>query len=192
MEQALTVDDLRRAHVAFARVLQLVGWHGLGGSVLLAMAACLAIQSSHSHAQLVRDRDARAASGPTIQPASAIAVVSTPKLPTTHDVPLLLKRIERAAVGNDLPWAAADYRVVAAAGDSPASVEVRFAMTAPYPRLRAAVAELLDVAPAVTFRELQFSRRAVTAPDVDGKFVVVVFLAEEPGTIAVVAAGSAR
>lgn len=180
MEQVLTRGSDRTVRVAFARVLQLVGWLGLAGLLILVVAAWVAQDAWSRHRLLGRVANFAEARPIEASVSSALRVQAPVlKLPSSRDIPVLLNRIERAAVGNDLPWTTGDYRFVAATEQSPASIEVRCALRGPYPKLRAMVAEVLGIAPAVTFREMSFSRQAITAADVDAKFLVVVFLADE-------------
>lgn len=184
MEQSLNVLDIvpPRVRIAFARLLQTFGWAGIAGIVL----ACAALVVGHSawskrNALLAESAGTRARPAATPLSTGTAAEPAPIKLPHRDDVPLLLTRIERAAVGNGLPWVAADYRLVPASDRQAAALEVRCAFKAPYPKLRAMLADVLGSAPAVTFREMSFSRVGIDAPDVDARFAIAIFLADDGG-----------
>ena len=190
MEQALTVVESARPRlrVALARLLQTVGWAGVLG-VAFALVALVVAQSASAkrHAtRVVENRVAATESAPpqAVVSATAATIPSTLRLPSRADVPLLLTRIERAAVGNDLPWIAGDYRLVPASDRQPAALDVRCAFKAPYPKLRAMLAEVLGSASAVTFREMSFSRSAIDVAEVEARFAIVIFLADDDDRIA--------
>ena len=187
MEQSLKLVEVAppRARIAFARLLQTIGWAGLAGIAL----ACIAVVVGHSAwskrgALIVEDAGARTRQVASL-PLTATKVEPVPiRLPRRADVPLLLTRIERAVVGNGLPWAAGDYRLVPASDRQAAALEVRCAFKAPYPKLRAMLAEVLGSAPAVTFREMSFSRLGIDTPEVDARFAIVMFLSDDEERLA--------
>ena len=177
-----------RVRIAFARLLQTAGWAGLAG-VALVIAALVVAQSAMAqrHAtSVVQNRVAASASAPA-RAASFTAAATAPstfRLPSQVDVPLLLTRLERAAVGNGLPWTAGDYRLVPASERQPAALEVRCAFKAPYPQLRAMLVEILGAASAVTFREMSFARATIDAAEVDARLAIVIYLADDDGRLA--------
>ena len=188
MEQSLTlvVSAGPRLRVALARLLQVLGWAGLAG-IALAVAALVIAHSAWAKREALGK--VVVAKGPAAAPAVAAAAASaastpTLRLPRRADVPILLGRIERAVTGNGLPWVAGDYRLVPASDRQPAALEVRCAFKAPYPKLRAMLGDVLGSAPSVTFREMSFSRTAIDAPDVDARFALVVFLADDGERVA--------
>lgn len=184
MEQSLNVVDIAppRVRIAFARLLQTLGWAGIAGLAL----ACAALVVGHAawskrNALIAESVGARVRPAATL-PSTATAAEPAPiRLPHRDDVPLLLARIERAAVGNGLPWVAGDYRLLPASDRQAAALEVRCAFKAPYPKLRAMLAEVLGSAPAVTFREMSFSRAGIDTPEVDARFAIAIFLADDEG-----------
>jgi hypothetical protein len=112
-----------------------------------------------------------------------VAKTEALKLSNRSDVPLLLTRIERAATDAGLPWTAADYRVIGSSERQPMTLEIRCSFKAPYPKLRAMIVQVLSSVPAVTFRELAFSRASVESADVDVKMSIAVFLADDDAGI---------
>ena len=167
--------------IAFARALQVLGWPGVVGVVLVAVAivtgqrawtARLALSDAVVAARTGRHAPAPPVVAPTMMPAGL-------KLQPREAIPLLLTRIERAATGSGLPWSSGDYRLFPATGAQAAFLEVRCAFKAPYPKLRSMVGDLLRTIPAMTFREMSFSRQTIDAEDVDAKFTIIVFLADD-------------
>ena len=71
----------------------------------------------------------------------------------------------------------ADYRVIAATQDTPASLEVRCTLKGPYPAVRTFVTALLQDTPALTLKEFALSRASADVTDVEAKLAVVVYLA---------------
>ncbi len=185
MEQSLKLVAVERprARIAFARLLQLIGWAGLGGLALFVVAAFVGQGAWVKRADLARSL----ASARSVKAAPAAAIEKVPeqtlvKLPKREDIPMLLTRIERAATESGLPWSAADYRIVPASDRQPAALEVRCAFRAPYPKLRAMLAQVIGSLPAVSFREMSFARPNIDALDVDAKFTIAVFLADDEST----------
>jgi hypothetical protein len=182
MEQSLSLAPAERpvARIAFARLLQTIGWAGLAGVALLVVAMLVAWD-----ARAKRDDVAAILASIAASKSAPLPSVAKPpeqavgKLPRRDDIPLLLTRVERAAVDNGLPWAAGDYRFVPATEHQAAALEVRCAFKAPYPKLRAMLADLIGSVPALTIREMSFSRPSIDSPDVDAKFVLAIFLADD-------------
>jgi hypothetical protein len=190
MEHSLTFAESAgpRLRVALARILQVVGWAGLAGIALTVAALVIAhsawVKRDASSRVVVAAKESAPPPVVTATTATATPARSTLKLPGRADVPLLLTRIERAATGNGLPWIAGDYRLVPASDRQPTALEVRCAFKAPYPKLRAMLGEMLGAASSVTFREMSFSRAAIDAPDVDARFAIVIFLADDDERVA--------
>lgn len=183
MEQSLNLvaADRPRARIAFARLLQAIGWAGLAGLALFAAAAVIAQAAWTKRVEVAVMRDRVRASLPAPTPPASVTAAPAQalvKLPKHDDVALLLTRIERAVTDNGLPWTAGDYRLVPATDHQAAALEVRCAFKAPYPKLRAMLAQVIGSAPAVTFREMSLSRASVDSPDVDARLAIVVFLAD--------------
>ena len=181
MERALTLGARPPAfRIALARLLQSIGWAGIGGLCLLGLAAVVGRAAWRHEAQL-QGAAATVQASPlssAILPAAEPAQVTT-KLPGRAEIPLLLTRIERAVTQSGLPWSTGDYRIVPATDRQAAALEVRCAFKAPYPKLRAMLVDLLGSVPAATFREMSFARANIHSPDVDARFAIVVFLADD-------------
>lgn len=181
MERALTLGARPPAlRIAFARLLQSIGWAGIVGLCVVMLAAVVGQATWRHKAQLQSEEATAQASPPT--PAILFAVEPAqvmPKLPNRADIPLLLTRIERAVTQSGLPWTTGDYRIVPATDRQAAGLEVRCAFKAPYPKLRVMLVDLLGSVPAATFREMSFSRASIHSPDVDARFAIVVFLADD-------------
>jgi hypothetical protein len=160
---------------------------GVAGPLGLGMVvASLAIATSAWRAQS-RPLSQAEAVPPTPSAPTLIAqqVQPTSPRPTVADVPLLLSRIERAAVAEGLGWPRADYRVTAATNELPASLEVRCTLEGPYLALRRFVTAVLLDAPTATLKEFGLSRPNTETPVVQARLTFVVYLASD-------AAGSAR
>jgi len=187
MEQPLIRQAVRRrrARIAGARTLQEIGWAGLAGLALCAAAALVAARAwnlpvaAERGAALVVER--AEAHAPLAEPARPAAAV---RLARSDEIPLLLGRIERAATGNGLRWSAADYRIVAATDRLPGALEIRCAFRAPYPAMRAMLAELIATLPAMTFRELSFVRADVGTAEVEAKLVIALFVDDDAAATA--------
>jgi|GEM_PF-2421887 len=182
MERALTLSARPPwVRIAFARLHQAIGWAGLAGIALLALAAAAGYATWERKTELeVAMATARAMPSPAVARPAAEATPVLPRLPSRTDIPFLLTRIERAVTQSGLPWSAGDYRISAATDRQPASLEVRCAFKAPYPKLRSMLVDLLGTVPMATFREMSFSRQDIRSPDVDARFAIAVFLADEP------------
>lgn len=188
MEQSLNLLAVERprARIAFARLLQAIGWAGLCGLALLAMAAFVGQGAWTKRTELARALDAARGVNPSPMPTIEKAPEQVLlKLPKREEIPMLLTRIERAATESGLPWSAGDYRIVPASDRQPAVLEVRCAFKAPYPKLRAMLAQVIGSLPAVTFREMSFARPNVDSIDVDAKFTIAAFLVDDEATAGV-------
>ena len=80
-----------------------------------------------------------------------------------------------------LVWPAAEYRLVAATAQSPASLEVRCTLKGPYPKLRSTLVELFASVPGFVLREMSMSRPTSGSIDVEAKLGMAVFLLDEAG-----------
>jgi len=185
MEPSLTLiaAEPPRVRIVFARLLQTIGWAGISGLALLVAAAAIAQAVWTKRGELA----VSLATMPSPSSATRTAVGPVPqqpllKLPTRSDVPLLLTRIERAVTESGLPWTSGDYRLIPASDRQVAALEVRCAFKAPYPKLRAMLTQVIGSVPAVTFREMSFSRANVDSADVDARLAIVVFLADDAGS----------
>jgi len=97
-----------------------------------------------------------------------------------RELPSLLASIEAIAVANGLGWAAADYRTLPASEREPASMEIRTRFTGTYPQIRHMVAQVVERIPAVTFRQLSFTRPSSDTPEVEVKIVFAILLQDGP------------
>ena len=170
----------QRARVALARVHQSVGWAGLAGTALFAVAAgVMSLSWSAQRASLDMQVAKRAAAAPApiaaLAPAVSASAVAM-DLPRAGDIPLLLTQMKQAAVSNGLEWRAADYRVTPATPTQPASLEVRCTLKGPYPKLRSMLVQLMGSVPAFAIREFVVNRPNADLPDVEAKLVLAVFL----------------
>ena len=185
MEQTLNPRLAERrvvARIRVARVLQVIGWSGVAGLLMLLASAGIVYgawtKRAEAKVSLEELRIARSMPVVVTQP-DLPAMPVLPRLPRHDDIPLILTRMERAASTNGLPWAAADYRLVPAAGPEAPALEVSFGFKAPYPKVRAMLADLVGSVPAVAVREMSMTRSSVESADVDTKFTVAIFLADD-------------
>lgn len=174
------------AHVAIARLRQLVGAPGLLGLALLAAATVTASLAWRQHHRLEQDT---AAAALVAEPSSPIvpevvrprpSSVAHARMPPMSDASLILSRIERAAVAHGLGWPKADYRVEPAAEDRPSSLEVRCVLKGSYIAIRRFVGTVLGDAPTLTFREFSVARDSTESSVVEAKLTMVVYLASPP------------
>lgn len=169
---------IRLARVALARLYQRLGATGMVGLALFTVAffvGALAWRADHTPGAM--PASAVASGAAELAPADQAARVP---LPPASDVPLLLARMQRAAVEQGLGWPAADYRLHPATDDTPATLDVRCALVGPYPGIRRFVAALLRDNPTLTLREFSLSRASAEAAEVEAKLGIVVYLASGP------------
>src|SRR5438105_5188471 len=122
--------------IAVARLHQDVGIPGLLGLVLLAGAAVNGSLAWREHQRLHAEPYAISLQPPSAaQPAMATEPAPA-TLPPSSDIPLLLTRIQRAALDAGLGWPRADYRLKPATEDVPASLEAHCAPRGQYLRRR--------------------------------------------------------
>ncbi|HZT56126.1 MAG TPA: hypothetical protein VFA35_07870 [Burkholderiaceae bacterium] len=168
--------------ILIARLRQRVGVPGLLGLGLVAVAAAAMSLAWRQHQRLDL---APSAPGLPMVHAVPATMPRPPKtempehaaLPPVSDIPILLTRIQRAALDAGLGWPRADYRVNAATEDAPASLEVRCTLKGPYPSIRRFVTTLLQDAPTLTLREFGLSRANADAGGVEAKLSFTVYLA---------------
>jgi len=174
-----------RLRIAVARLQQRVGGPGLVGLAAMGIALVMfgLAWRQHAAAELERSTGVLAVTVSAPPQQTTPARPSDPPaderlvLPPATEVPLLLTRIEQAAIAQGLGWPRADYRFNAATDDVPSSVELRCALKGPYPNVRRFVATLLQDAPTLTLREFSLSRANSDAADVEAKLTIVVYLA---------------
>ena len=167
---------LRGIMVLGARLRHAVGLPGVLGLSLLIVAGVALWIAWRQHQRLDLPASEPVAVSSTLPEPTRTKLARLP-LPPASDIPLLLTRIQRAALDEGLGWPRADYRVNAASGDAPASVEVHCALKGPYPAVRRFVTALLQDAPTLTFREFSLSRASADAADIEAKLSIVVYLA---------------
>ena len=175
--------------IAAARLHQRVGLPGMLGLGLLLVAALSLSLAWRQHQRLDRDAhtaDQRASidrlparNEPAPQPPRTSA-----SLPPASDIPLLLTRIQRAALDAGLGWPRADYRFNPATDEAPASLEVKCALKGPYLAIRRFVTSILQDSPTLTLREFSLSRAHADAADVEAKLSIVVYLASSVAPVA--------
>jgi hypothetical protein len=94
------------------------------------------------------------------------------------DVPALLKQVEHSVLANGLAWPAAEFQARQATAGEPARLDIRCTLQGPYPQLRATIAQLLDTVPGLSLRELNMSRPATDAAEVETKLLLAILLSE--------------
>lgn len=179
-----------RLQVAMARLVQCVGWAGVAGMLLVVAAIGMMISLrpiTTSH--LPAEKSTAPASAPVATRASQVAEgAATTVLPPVDDIPLLLTRIQRAAVAQGLGWPRADYRLNAATEEAPASLDLRCVLKGPYPNVRMFVTEILRDIPTLTLKEFNLARPTSESADVEAKLSMVVYLkaqkVADPGNVA--------
>ena len=162
-----------------ARLRDLIGIAGLAGCALLAAAATLLVLAWRQHrAELSLPMRDVATTTTTVVAPPVGTKASRVALPSASDVPLLLSRIERAAIDQGLGWPKAEYQVNTANNETPASLEVRCTLKGPYPSVRRFVTALLQDEPTLTLREFSLTRANIDTPDVEAKISIVVYIAD--------------
>ena len=171
--------------VALARLEQRIGWAGIAGIGLLVAATAVAAQGWSTRQAFLQGASARAAQA--VSATSSIVVAAPPAtsepppdLPLAADIPLLLTRMQEAAVDNGLGWRAAEYRISPSTPAQPASLEVRFNVKGPYPKLRAMLVQLQTRIPGFAVREFSATRPNADTPEVEAKLALAVLLQDDP------------
>lgn len=183
----------RRASIAetvAARLYQRIGLPGAVGLALLLVAALALAQAWRQHQYIAQEASTAVLRGASdVSPAQGGAAPSQSRaqasLPPVTDIPLLLTRIQRAAVDAGLGWSRADYRFNAASDEAPASLEVQCKLKGPYLAIRRFVTALLQDTPTLTLREFSLSRANAEAADVEAKLSIVVYLSSDAAPVAV-------
>jgi len=171
----------------WARFQQDVGSAGLAGIALILSATV--VFASGWWAQ--REFDARVVLAPRPFGQASARTPGTadvgnerlPDLPKSDEAPLLLTGMEQAAVSGGLEWRSGEYRIVAATGSSPATLEARCTLRGSYPKVRAALVRMLTTIPFFTIRAFDVKRPNSDTADVDAKLVLAVFLADDSVSI---------
>ena len=171
-----------RFRIAFARVFLSLGWAGVAGLALLALALYMVVQTC-----LMRPAELPVSPvSPDVPLTPVVSPAPILTLPSRDDVPSVLAAIESAAVTAELGWPAAEYRVVAATDSEPARLEVRSQLKGSYPKVRGLVSRLMADVRGLTLREFSLSRPNAETADVDARLTFAVFLrdAGAPAAIA--------
>jgi len=171
MHKASASYQLRRA---LLRIHRRLGWSGVGGLALLALALPYGLN------MLLRPVDVAPEVTSSIAP--AVAAAPSPSeglaLPTMSDAPLVLNRIRRSAEAQGLGWPRAEYRQQAATDEVPASVEVHCALKGSYPQIRVFLTEVLLDSPSTAIRNLSVTRATSESAEVEAKLVFVTYFRE--------------
>lgn len=164
--------------VAGYRLHQVLGTSGMVGGALL-VAAIVIVVTGWQEQQRFRFVHRNASTRPAVNMVAPQepTVEARPILQLVDDGPALLARVQKRAVDQGLGWPKADYQFNSATNLLPASLEVRCAYKATYPAVRRFIASLLKDEPALTLRELSFSRATTEVPDVDAKLGFLIYLA---------------
>lgn len=158
------------------RAYQQLGATGLLGVALLSAASVAYLAAWQRHRQDLSAVSPAFTDGAVVQPA---ATPEWRSFPVSSDIPLLLSRIQRAAVKQGLGWPRADYRINAATADASATFEVHCTLKGAYPAIRGFVTALLQDTPALTLREFSLSRLSTDVPEVEAKLSILIHLASE-------------
>lgn len=181
MDHAMSAPEpmAPRVRVLAARMLQSVGWAGVAGLVLMLAASTIvafAWTQRSPRSDPINLADPRPA--PAAPPDRPVDL-SPMQLSDKSEVPLLVTQIAQAAKANGLVWPAAEYRIVVATQEKPASLEVRCVLHGNYPKVRSMLAHLIDGVPGFSLRELSMSRASSEVAEVEAKLLMAVFLRDE-------------
>ena len=188
MEHAVNARWTLQLRIWAVRIRQRLGWAGLAGIALLAGSTIWGVIAWQAHrAPLPEESVSVSSTSSNDAPRSAAAAAAAAavlELPRQADVALLLTQIQQTVVGQGLAWTTADYKLLPATDIAPAALEVRCNLKGSYPKVRAAIAQLLHGVPGLTIRDLSLSRINIDVADVDAKLTWVVFLQDEPSAAA--------
>lgn len=168
-----------RVRVLAARMLQLVGWAGAVGFVLMLVASAIVAFAWAQRSARIESVTAAAPQPVRAVPQDQLVERSPLVLSDKSEVPLLVTQIAQTAKANGLTWPAAEYRMVAATQEKPSSLEVRCALRGSYPKVRSMLAQLINGVPGFSLRELSMSRVSSEVAEVEAKLVMAVFLRDE-------------
>ncbi len=182
------VPSYRALQIWFVRVHHRLGWASVAGLALIAAAAAVLAtawgERRSTAATAARIASIRAEASRTLASVRISETISPTAnaLPPMSDLPTLLTRVESIAVDNRLGWVAADYRIRPATDHDPACMEIRTQFVGTYPQIRRMVTQAVDHVPALTFRQLSFTRTSSNSADVETKVVFAILLADGPAT----------
>ena len=165
-----------RLRVFASRMQQTLGWAGWVGAGLLLVALVWLGVAWQAHRTPLPEVNEPALAGAEVPKSVAPAALD---LPHRSEVPLLLTQIQQTVVSQGLAWTAADYKLLPATETTPTTLEVRCTLKGSYPKLRAAMAQLLNTVPGLTARDLSMSRASIDSAEVDAKLSLVVFLRDQ-------------
>ncbi len=140
------------------RIQDLIGKQGLGGVLLLIVAASVA-----AHGWIAQQPDA-----------------SSPTSPKRAEIPGLLADLARLAAIAKVDASNARYEYLPGSPSVPAQLEVRLEMQTQYGVLRPFVAMVSNSIPAISLREFTAKRSAPDSDDLQAELRFVVVLAEDP------------
>ena len=176
MSRAGIVGPGLRLRLLAARLQQWLGWPGVAGLVLLALALGLgwsAWQPTEAEPSDLVEAVQRDIPRPAPVDAPAAA---RGKLPARTEIQALLAQIQQAAVASGLGWPAAEYRLSPATGSDAAALEVRCTLKGTYPQLRSLLTRLLAEVPGLGLRELSVTRPGSEVPEIEVQLVLAIFL----------------
>jgi hypothetical protein len=171
---------LHRLELLAARLVRAIGGWGVGGLLLLSMAAVIALLEWRQPRLEAPPPNRRAA--PLAQAQAPAASTLRLSLPAREDTALLLTQVQQIAVAQGMVWAAAEYKALPSGEGVAAGIEVRCTLKTPYPRLRQALAQWLRDVPGLAIRDVTINRRTVDAGEVEAKLVIVIFMRDVMAT----------
>lgn len=179
---AVAATSNRWLVLVLVRWMQHIGIVGAVGVGLVVTAAVVYLADRQQQSQAVQEQHQALPAIPVPATRTSIVVPADhwgsvrARLPPASELPLILTRLERAAVGQQLGWPQADYRFNAATAQLPASVEVRCVLRGTYLRIRGFVGAMLLDMPTLSLREFSLSRSGATDQVVEARLTIVVYL----------------
>lgn len=160
-----------------ARMHDAMGTVGLLGVALLFAAAIWLATAWNAHRVLLAQPEP-AAPSPAVLASAPVAPAVTAPWPKTSETALVLTLLKQTVVDQGVAWPSADYKLLPATPQTPATLEVRCALKSAYPQLRGVIAQLRNV-PGLAIRELSLVRPNADTPDLEAKLTLAVFLRED-------------
>lgn len=183
MTRVERLSALDQARIVLARLYVRLGWPGMLGLAMAAMALGLGAWVVHQQQALASNLSispTKVDSSAQVPATSERTNVATPPtLPRAEEQIEILKRIKAQVVSAGLAWPKADYKLVRLSDENLARLEVHTTLKGPYPKLRQLITTLLNKEPALALRELSLQRPNADNPDVEAKIQFVVFLAND-------------
>lgn len=162
--------------VAVARLLDAIGWVGILGIVLAALAAGML-----TWARTQQPRPLPPAPPPVPAPLEMPApppAAAMPPLPTMADTPTLLGQMQDLMRTKGLPWTQAEYRATPLSPDALATFTIHTALKGPYPQVRSVLTALLDSQPALALEALSITRINADVAEVEAKVAFVLYMGD--------------